>query len=125
MTDTTHWTPCPEDLLPRLTYQDLWLGLESISQARNRGMIPYLVSALREQAPYPYRTDGSLRDPSVRQLPRRRTADAFPPQLTTPSGGMDRLLLACLLALGLIVGLPAALKGAVALQKTVESLQPP
>ena len=52
MTDTTRWTPCPKDLLPQLTYRDLWLGLESISHGRNLGMIPYLVSALREQVPY-------------------------------------------------------------------------
>lgn len=52
MTDTTSRTPCPDDLLPQLTYRDLWQGLESIAQAENREMVPYLVSALREQAPF-------------------------------------------------------------------------
>lgn len=52
MTETTNRTPCPDELLPPLTYRDLSLGLESIAQARNLGMVPYLVSALREQAPF-------------------------------------------------------------------------
>lgn len=69
--------------------------------------------------------DGSLRNPAFGQLPRGRTAQGFINRLTVPSGGGLRLLGALILALGLAVLLPAALAGAVALQKTIESLSTP
>lgn len=75
--------------------------------------------------PLPDGSDGPLRDPEIRQLPRRRPAPGFPPQLTTPSRGGTRLLMALLLALALSIGISAALTGAVALQKTIEELQTP
>ena len=41
-----------DELLPAMTYRELMRSLEMVVQRPNRSMIPYLVSALREQAPF-------------------------------------------------------------------------
>ncbi len=41
-----------DELLPAMTYRELMQSLEMVVQRPNRSMIPYLVSALREQAPF-------------------------------------------------------------------------
>lgn len=42
-----------DDVMPTLTYRDLTVALGLIASGPDhRAMIPYLVSALREQAPY-------------------------------------------------------------------------
>ncbi len=43
----------PEDVLPTMTYADLAAALEQVaSNEAHRNMAPYLVSALRRQAPF-------------------------------------------------------------------------
>lgn len=50
---TLHSSPTGlDDFLPAMTYRELAQSLEMVAQRPHRSMIPYLVSALREQAPF-------------------------------------------------------------------------
>lgn len=44
--------PTMEEPLPTMTFEDVARGLERVASAGNRPMIPYLVSALHQQAPF-------------------------------------------------------------------------
>ncbi len=55
MTTTTQIRsqPSPEDLMPPMTYGDFQKALELVASGRtHRNMIPFLVSALQQQAPF-------------------------------------------------------------------------
>ncbi len=46
-------TPKPSDLLPPMTYADFEAALLALASGRqHRNLVPFLVSALRKQAPY-------------------------------------------------------------------------
>lgn len=66
---------------------------------------------------------GDVRDSAVRELPSRRRPTISAGRLDLGGGGI-RLIWAAILALGLALGLPLALKAVIALQKIVQSLQP-
>jgi len=52
MTATRTTSSTLDDPLPAMTYRELFESLEMVAQGGNRAMVPYLVSALREQAPF-------------------------------------------------------------------------
>ncbi len=52
MTARSSKVPSLDDPLPTMTYRELSESLARVAQKQNRIMVPYLVSALREQAPF-------------------------------------------------------------------------
>ena len=52
MTATRTTSSTLDDPIPAMTYRELFESLEMVAQGGNRAMVPYLVSALREQAPF-------------------------------------------------------------------------